>query len=153
MVDLEYRSMQNVKRAKSKRFAFAFLLVTTSIIFIYFLLISTLRPIPERIVLAISFSVSYATITGGALWISLNRSPSRVQISPNELKLFFRQKEKILPWSEIETIWNFGIIILKDGRKVRLAYISKEIIFEIVKRLHESKDRNDSMESVLKQIN
>lgn len=143
-------SLPNTQRKKSKRIGFVLLAVITPIIFVFFLLVSELRLMPERLILALSFTVLFVVFTAGMWWSSINRSPLSVEISRSELKLVFKSGDRIFRWSEIEAISDGGVIISKDGRKLRIADTSKEILLRISGRFHEQRSKGGNLERVSK---
>jgi hypothetical protein len=136
---LHSENLQNTLREKSKRIGFVLIAITTPIIFVFFLLVSHLRLIPERLILALSFAVLFTVLMAGMWWSSIKRSPLSVEISRGELKLLFKNGERIFRWSEIATINDGGVIILRDGGKLRLADTSKEILLRISGRFHQQR--------------
>ena len=151
MVSISHcENLQNTLREISKRIGFLLIAITTPIIFAFFLLVSEWRLIPERLILALSFAVLFAVLMAGMWWSSINRSPLSVEISRSELRLVFKNGERIFRWSEIEAISDGGVIILRDGRKLRLADTSKEILLRISGRFQEQRSKDGNLECVSK---
>lgn len=143
-------NLRNTQRKKSKGIGFVLLAVTTPIIFVFFLLVSDLRLMPERLILALSFTVLFFVLMAGMWWYSINRSPLSVEISRSELRLVFKNRDRIFQWSEIEAISDGGVIISKDGTKLRMADTSKEILLRISGRFHEQRSKGGNLERVSK---